>query len=706
MKCICGFEDWGERKVVKGLTVRECQMCGVLIQESYETIEGAEEYYQKEYINTHTYLEDYWVALKRLSTYKIEAGTKLLDIGSGNGAFVDACISKRIEAEGVDAKAVHPYTYLGMFEKIGFPSDYYDIVTMHDVLEHVVDVRGFLKEVRRVLKENGKLIVDFPLFFSKDGERHWREKQHVWLLSREQVLFLLVDCGFKLERVYEPVPGKVTFWLGNKEKVYDRVVFLPGIGDIYWSLVRFPFIAQERGLSNPVDVSIIQVADEQRDSRSIQYLQKFPFLSTRSVTLIPERKIFEKLYWQDEGVVFQNGLLYIGYNGWLRKGGDLRRKGSVNWYPPFFIPLKVKERAERYREMYGSYVVVYLTDDGMFRDWVRKFTPDQVNQVLNHIRRKHKIVWVGSEWDVDTCFSSYAREDVDCRGKTDFDEVTSLILGSYAVFGYCSGLTFFSVFLKKPTYILWSKYFEDERFFVNSLPEDSLGNWYEYDVVDGLSVSAVIEKWNKLEERFKPATSFEVSVVCVLKSGGDYKAEHVRKLYENVKKYLKIPHEFVCLSDIPFEIEGVKRIPLLHTYSGWWSKVEVFREGIVSTPYILYLDLDTVLVRKVEKLPVSACPLMLRDLGGDGLETGLMYFLAGSLSFIYYEYEPSPERRDAVYVERKLREKGVKYGFLQDVFSGVYSYKYHCKDQVPKDAKIICFHGRPRPWEVKELMVE
>ena len=41
----------------------------------------------------------------------------------------------------------------------------------------------------------------------------------------------------------------------------------------------------------------------------------------------------------------------------------------------------------------------------------------------------------------------------------------------------------------------------------------------------------------------------------------------------------------------------------------------------------------------------------------------------------------------------------------QDVVPGqVVSYKVHCAKGVPPGARIICFHGQPRPWAVGQFL--
>ena len=75
-------------------------------------------------------------------------------------------------------------------------------------------------------------------------------------------------------------------------------------------------------------------------------------------------------------------------------------------------------------------------------------------------------------------------------------------------------------------------------------------------------------------------------VASVLRSGGDFKPEHVYALQKMCAKYLP-PQEFVCLSDVELECETIL---LLHDWAGWWAKMELFR-----LPSALYFDLDTVL---------------------------------------------------------------------------------------------------------------
>lgn len=214
-----------------------------------------------------------------------------------------------------------------------------------------------------------------------------------------------------------------------------------------------------------------------------------------------------------------------------------------------------------------------------------------------------------------------------------------------------------------------------------------------------------------------------LKVVCVLKSGGDFTGEYVKRLYEGVSNNLNVDHLFLCLTDVPDEVDFCCTRDLVNDLPGWWSKMEVFK---LKGP-VLYFDLDTVIVGNLDKfLWLKFGHLyMLRDFyRGINFASGVMYW-DGDFSWIYYAFKEKFEtaeilskRGPGVRSSASLKINGKTYlgdqdflqeilplgttKFIQEEISGIYSYKVHCKESVPLDANIICFHGRPRPHEVTE----
>lgn len=218
-----------------------------------------------------------------------------------------------------------------------------------------------------------------------------------------------------------------------------------------------------------------------------------------------------------------------------------------------------------------------------------------------------------------------------------------------------------------------------------------------------------------------------LTVVSVYKTGGDYSWEYVRRLAEGVKRWLKIPHRFVCITDERMNDPGIFYIRYLkRNWPSWWAKMEVFD---LLGP-VLYFDLDTVLVGSIDDLArwvmeTKDVLLMLRDFYTRDRSSGILGW-NGDLRWVLDSFERDYANRATWHRSRAaismfagrerfrgdqdwlrfflLGHSELLVALAQNVMSGIYSYKVHVKDKgLPSDAKIICFHGRPRPHEVASL---
>lgn len=181
--------------------------------------------------------------------------------------------------------------------------------------------------------------------------------------------------------------------------------------------------------------------------------------------------------------------------------------------------------------------------------------------------------------------------------------------------------------------------------------------------------------------------------VCVLRSGGDFKPEHVYRLKAMIKGM-----QFLCLSDVPLECDW---IPLQKDWPGWWSKLEIFSPTLCED--IFYLDLDTT-VLKMPTMPDRTT--VLRDFGDPGMmASGLMFIKHEDKAAIWEAFNRNPQANMAANVKwPNLGDQGFLQPFLKNAqrwqhIAKVYSFKNHCKHGVPEDAEVICYHGKPRPWD-------
>lgn len=146
---------------------------------------------------------------------------RLLDIGCSLGEFLNVARSRGHHVFGVETSvetAMYSRDHLGLdvfcgcLEDAGYEDGSFDVVTLWDVLEHVPDPRALLREVRRVLAEDGVLVVQSPNMDSMMaewcGERWdwWTAPDHLYHFTPPTMARLLSEL-FRVEavRTWEPL---------------------------------------------------------------------------------------------------------------------------------------------------------------------------------------------------------------------------------------------------------------------------------------------------------------------------------------------------------------------------------------------------------------------------------------------------------------------------------------------------------------------
>lgn len=186
----------------------------------------------------------------------------------------------------------------------------------------------------------------------------------------------------------------------------------------------------------------------------------------------------------------------------------------------------------------------------------------------------------------------------------------------------------------------------------------------------------------------------------------EFKVEHVQALKRQIDKWAPLA-SFECLSDV--DVPGVETIPLEHKWPGWWAKMNLFSPSIKGD--FLFMDIDTVIVGPLDDIARVKKLTMLRDFYRDGkklkegLGGGLMYLTeeARSEPWYYFSSHPASYMRTYARGEQHLLETYYLNSAArwQDVAPNqVVSWKVHCQNGMLLDARIVCFHGKPRPWEV------
>lgn len=152
-----------------------CSRCGFIYANHVVSHSGREEDY---YSSAEGYVSSiaenplgiFYKTLDLIEKFTSHTG-KLLDIGSGKGEFLAAARERGWEVSGVEPSAnfaIYSKEKFGidvinssLRDKI-FPDNFFDVVTLNMVLEHIDDPKGLFLIIKKVLKEGGLLYIEVP----------------------------------------------------------------------------------------------------------------------------------------------------------------------------------------------------------------------------------------------------------------------------------------------------------------------------------------------------------------------------------------------------------------------------------------------------------------------------------------------------------------------------------------------------------------
>lgn len=134
---------------------------------------------------------------------------RLLDVGCHIGVMVELAQQRGWEAWGVEpstwaaeqarARGLHVIT--GTLADAGLPENYFDVVTLWDVIEHLTDPTAEIRQVHRVLKPGGIFAIhtiDIESWFARlMGARWpWLMEMHLYYFSPRTLKRMLEQNGF------------------------------------------------------------------------------------------------------------------------------------------------------------------------------------------------------------------------------------------------------------------------------------------------------------------------------------------------------------------------------------------------------------------------------------------------------------------------------------------------------------------------------
>lgn len=213
--------------------IAECHRCGVFFLNPMPTAAYLNDAYPKQYYafqNTFRRgaLQKLIKPLKRFGRFilyyhnsetndpKFPVPGTILDLGCGVGTFLAKAREKGWKTYGVepsqDAASIGSKQGLDIFpgtlNEAKYPDSFFDYVRSNHSFEHISDPKDVLREIRRVLKPDGKLFIGVPNVAGW-AAKHYRENWwylcppvHTFGYSPETLSRLLASEGFEVVKVH------------------------------------------------------------------------------------------------------------------------------------------------------------------------------------------------------------------------------------------------------------------------------------------------------------------------------------------------------------------------------------------------------------------------------------------------------------------------------------------------------------------------
>lgn len=156
-------------------------------------------------------------------------GKRILDIGCGVGAFVRRLreFTPQVYGFDIDRESVVtgaeelPGLALAVGEHMPYPDASFDVIFLHEVLEHVDDDVATLKEARRVLAPGGRVVIFVP-------NRLYPFETHGIFLGRKYVFGNMPLVNYLPDAARNRlVPHARAYTTGGLRRVYRRAKLRP-----------------------------------------------------------------------------------------------------------------------------------------------------------------------------------------------------------------------------------------------------------------------------------------------------------------------------------------------------------------------------------------------------------------------------------------------------------------------------------------------
>jgi len=228
-----------------------CSQCGLITINPIPEMNAIQRIYDREYFKSWGMESGDSEVVKRMKSKTfnhllgvIEKDIKpgcLLDVGCAAGHLMETAVSRGWEPYGAEIseyaatlarKKFGNHIYQGAFENISLPENFFDLIIMSDLIEHLTDPASAILKVRKILKKQGILVIITPdasslsAFLLKSTWNHFH-KDHLFCFNRKNIAMLLKKENFFAHKIGAYPKYLNIAYIHTQLTVYPHKLFTP-----------------------------------------------------------------------------------------------------------------------------------------------------------------------------------------------------------------------------------------------------------------------------------------------------------------------------------------------------------------------------------------------------------------------------------------------------------------------------------------------